>query len=266
MKKMSLDRYPRISRIFVTTIGFTEFIFSSHAADNLTWPSDILTSSFKPFSSKILSTPSEFWTSTRILTSTIRPFSQKTRPSFLPPHTIFFFTNTRHRSPIPFSLYFTYPFPIPSNSKQSRREYLIQLNLALLKDDLMTTRSSKSGKFSICILQSKISNYLLQIEFSLFPSSIFLLYVSFLSIFNSLLVRMNSPNIYPRLILPSFLYLHPVQTFSPNSLHFFFFSYSLNPCTYVPTIIPVPIPSLPLSMIPYTLYLITCVTPWYYHM
>ena len=96
----------------------------------------------------------------------------------------------------------------------------------------MTTRSSKSGKFSIYILYLETSNYFLQIKFSLFPFSNFSLYVSFLSIFNSLLVRMNSPNTYPRLISPSFSYLYPVQTFTPNSLHFFLFSYSLNPHSY----------------------------------
>ena len=231
-KKTSLDHYPGTSRIFVTTIGFAEFIFSSHAADSLTWPSDTSTSSFKPFSSKISSTLSEFWTSTHISTSTTPPFSLKTRPSFSPPHTTSFFVNTRHHSLIPFSPYFIYPFPIPLNSKQSRHEYLIRLNLASPKDDLMTTRSSKSGKFSIYILYLETSNFFLQIKFSLFPFSNFSLYVSFLSIFNSLLVRMNSPNTYPRLISPSFSYLYPVQTFTPNSLHFFLFSYSLNSHSY----------------------------------
>jgi len=228
-KKTSLDRYPDTSHIFVTTIGFAKFIFLSHAADSLTWPSDTSTSSFKPFSSKISLMLSEFWTSTHTLTSTTLPFSQKTRPSFSLPLTTSFFVNTRHRLLIPFLPYFIYPFPIPLNSKQSRRKYLIRLNLASPKDDLMTTRPSKSGKSSICIIHLETSNYFLQINFFPFSFSNFPLYVSFLSIFNSLLVQMISPNTYPHLISPFFSYLHPVQTFTPNSLLFFLFSYSLNP-------------------------------------
>ena len=139
---------------------------------------------FKPFSSKILLTPSEFWTSTHTLTSTTPPFSQKMKPSFSLPHTSSFSVNTRHHLLIHFSPYFIFHFSIPLNLKQSRREYLIQLNLASPKDDLITTRSSKSGKSSICIIHLETSNYFLQIKFSLFPSSNFLLYDSFLSIFN----------------------------------------------------------------------------------
>jgi len=63
MKKTSLNCYPCTSHIFITTVGFTKFIFLSHVTNSLTWPPDISTSSFKPFSSKILPMLSEFWTS-----------------------------------------------------------------------------------------------------------------------------------------------------------------------------------------------------------